>query len=310
MAALPHIRETFRFPIYFMPDVFTRVLPIHMAKGMAAMRAKVNRCDVVIEVRDARVPLASCNPQFEYLYAQRPRIILMNKIDLADKGATKELVNKHLTNNLTRVVYTNCKGNKDSGIKVIMKHIKSFIKHNEIHNQDEELTAPTTKALVCGIPNVGKSSFINAARHRYTQRKGKATAVGKKPGITKSVLSNIVISESPRITILDTPGIIPPQINDPIIGVRLACIGTFPDHIIGEEVIADYILYSMNQQKNAQYLDFCGLQNPTDDFDEVITSISNKYGLYRNRKPCYRNCSLKFVSQYRQGQFGRITLDF
>lgn len=232
----------------------------------------------------------------------------MNKMDLADERVTKNIVKQYIKNEYTKVVYSNCSKNTDKGIRQVLKSMKDLLKHDHLED-DVEAVDRTVKALVCGIPNVGKSSFINAARHRYTQRSSKATAVGKRPGVTRSVLSNIIISESPKVMILDTPGIIPPQISDPITGIKLAAVGTFADHVIGEEVIADYLLYAMNKQNNQGYLDMCGLNEPTDDFDSVISSISQKYELTRRGKPCYRRCSIKMVAAFRKNQFGRMTLD-
>ena len=307
-------RESFKFPIYFMPNVFSKVLPFHMAKGMSAMRGKTNNCDCIIEIRDARVPISSCNPQFEYLYAHRQRIVLMNKIDLANEKVTKAVVKKFIENDNTKVIYTNCRVNSNKGVRSIMTFINELI-HNEnmeinaepnIHTEVKE---KTYKALVCGIPNVGKSSFINSARQQFTSRSGKATRVGKIPGVTRSVLNTILISMSPRVMILDTPGILPPEVLDPITGIKLALTGTFPDHVIGEEVIADYLLYVLNKQNNKRYLSMCGLNGPSDDFDHVILSLSSKLGLTRKDEPDYRKSSIKFISAFRKGKFGRMTLD-
>ncbi|XP_066930994.1 mitochondrial ribosome-associated GTPase 1-like isoform X2 [Clytia hemisphaerica] len=280
------VRKQFKFPVYFTTDVFHKVLPFHMAKGMQVMRGMVNNCDCVIEVRDARVPLSSCNKQFEYLYAHKPRILLINKIDLANESLTK-----------------------------VMRSLKQILRQKNEQKSIaggkpmKALDDSSFKALVCGVPNVGKSSFINAARQRYLRKGGKATPVGRKPGVTRSVLTKIVISRNPKISILDTPGIISPYLKDPMTGIKLALTGTFPDHVIGEEVIADYLLYAMNQQKVETYLELCGLDSPTDDFENLMQSIAEKYDFLRGSEPDYRKCSIKLINAYRRGHLGPLTLD-
>jgi len=162
-------RESFKFPIYFVPDVF-KILPNHMAKGLTKMRAKTYNCNCVIEIRDARVPISSFNPQFEHLFALRPRIVLINKIDLADKRTTSVLVNKFIKNDNTKVLYTNCHDITNKGIKNVMKEIRDMVCNDEtmMKPQTEEGKEKAYKALVYGIPNVGKSTFINSTRQRYT----------------------------------------------------------------------------------------------------------------------------------------------
>ncbi|XP_047146699.1 mitochondrial ribosome-associated GTPase 1 isoform X1 [Hydra vulgaris] len=309
------MRAKFEFPIYFNKDVFFKVLPYHMVRGLQIMRAKVNRCDCVIEIRDARVPLSCLNPDFEDLYVRKPRIILINKIDLADFSKTQKLA-KSIESENTPVIFTNSKTHFEESANQLLPLLKDiFIQSNEIEAKEKniqqiKLRDKQYQVLVCGIPNVGKSSFINAARRHYMSCGGKATRVGKLPGVTKSVLNYINISRSPRIRILDTPGISVPHIEDPFVGIKLALTGTFPDHVIGEEVIADFMLYFLNKEKNLKYLDFCGLESPCDEFDEVIKSLASKYNLRKyNGDPDYRKCSIMFVKAFREKQFGRFTLD-
>ncbi|XP_057298735.1 mitochondrial ribosome-associated GTPase 1-like isoform X1 [Hydractinia symbiolongicarpus] len=309
-------RPSFKFPIYFLPDIFHRVLPFHMAKGMRAMRGIVNNCDCVIEIRDARVPFSSTNPQFEDLYANKPRIILMNKIDIADEKKTKEISNKILKDDdADAVLFSNCNARFNHAIKQVMPVLKQiFTEQNRVKSEQCEtpvkgLHERQYKVIVCGIPNVGKSSFINSARRHFMSKGGKATPVGKKPGVTRSVMQSIKMSQSPRILLLDTPGISYPEVQDSMTGIKLALIGTFPDHVIGEEVIADYLLYALNKQKNTRYLKMCALKEPCDDFDKVIYSLAEQRDLISDSRPDYRRCSILLIQAFRNGRFGRITLD-
>jgi len=318
MAAIKTLRRSsFKFPIYFMPDVFGSAYPFHMAQGMRAMRGLVNNCDCVIEVRDARVPLSSSNPQFSDLFANKDKILLMNKIDLADESLTKDLCEERLSKDYTKIIYNNCKSQSNDQFKKVMTSLKEiFMKVNQekatkqILKPVKSLNDREYKIMVCGIPNVGKSSFINAARRHYMARGGKASPVGKKPGVTRSVLQSINISQKPKIKILDSPGIIPPYINDPITGIKLALTGTFPDHLIGEEIIADYLLYKLNETLNYSYVEYCGLNEPSDVFDNVIGALAEKRNLYKDKDvPDYRRCSIVLINAYRNLNFGLTTLD-
>ncbi|XP_009582137.1 PREDICTED: mitochondrial ribosome-associated GTPase 1, partial [Fulmarus glacialis] len=102
--------------------------------------------------------------------------------------------------------------------------------------------------LVIGVPNVGKSSLINSLR-RLHLKKGKATAVGGEPGITKAVLTRIQVCEKPLMYLVDTPGVLPPKLGDVETGMKLALCGTIRDHLVGEDIMADYLLYALNKRQ-------------------------------------------------------------
>lgn len=241
-------------------------------------------------------------------------------MDLADEAKTKALLKEHTESTNTKVLFTNNRsGTRESSQSI--KKVMSILRHmaaeqrslRNVDQEEEENQGKDEKAfrtIVYGLPNVGKSSFINSARQKYTKGRGKKpTPVGKNPGMTKSVLSNIIICDSPKIMILDTPGIVPPNLNDPLVGIKLALVETFADHKIGEEVMADFLLYTLNKQNNASYVEMCGLDEPSDDFEHVIASLASKQGLIRGGAPDIRFSSMKLLSWFRDGKFGRITLD-
>eukprot|EP00794_Sanderia_malayensis_P008241 gene8241-9123_t len=189
------------------------------------------------------------------------------------------------------VMTSNCKRNHDPSISKIVPTMLDMIKNNEICDPDvdetsEEKTKASYKILVCGIPNTGKSSLINVLRRIYLRR-GKATPVGQMPGVTRSIMNKVLIHEDPKIYILDTPG-------------------CFPDHLIGEDVIADYLLYALNQFKQNEYVQMYGLPGPCDDFDVVSCFIARKTGFWRGNQPDYHETSLHFIRQFRKGRLGKI----
>ena len=242
-------------------------------------------------------------------------MLILNKIDLADKQVSEKLIAQYTKDkDIKMTLLANCKTQHNKAIKRVLPMLKRIF-----HNQNvaralesdiplEMLPERQYKVLVCGVPNVGKSSFINSIR-RHFMRKGKAAPVGKTPGITRSVMQTITISRSPLIYILDTPGIVAPSIPNTETGMKLALTGTFPDHTIGEELIADYLLYVLNKQNNRNYLELCGLTEPCDDFHQVVRSLAIKHDLIRQNRPHYLRCCNLLISSFRNGDFGKITLD-
>lgn len=166
--------------------------PGHMAKGLNQMQRKLKGVDCVIEVHDARIPLSGRNPLFEKrlgVSTLKPHILVMNKIDLADPRHKKAIQQHYEAQGVQEVIFTNCKRPDSSGVKSILRKVSNAIKKSERYNRSEETSYDV---MVIGIPNVGKSSLINALRAKHLRR-SKATKVGALPGITQSVLEKIKV---------------------------------------------------------------------------------------------------------------------
>ncbi|XP_065069125.1 mitochondrial ribosome-associated GTPase 1-like isoform X1 [Rhopilema esculentum] len=300
-------REKFKFPDYLNSN-FRKWYPGHMAKGLRAARAMINHCDCVIEVHDARIPNIGRNPNFFEFVAQKPHLLMLNKVDLVDKRIFKEYRSK-LKDFGKTIFDSNCKENKDRNVKKIVPTILELIKQGEIlTDSDNEDRLGSYRILVCGIPNTGKSSFINSLR-RLNLRRGTATPVGKLPGVTRSLMNKILIHQDPKIYIYDTPGVIPPHIEDLEMAMKLSIVGCFPDRQIGEDVVADYLLYTLNKQKKYRYVQYFGLPGPSDDFDTLSMYIARKTGFWDGNKPNYLNTSLHFLRQFRDGNLGTVFLN-
>uniref|UniRef100_A0A493SV29 Mitochondrial ribosome associated GTPase 1 n=1 Tax=Anas platyrhynchos platyrhynchos TaxID=8840 RepID=A0A493SV29_ANAPP len=127
--------------------------------------------------------------------------------------------------------------------------------------------------MVIGVPNVGKSSLINSLR-RLHLRKGKATAVGGEPGVTKAVLTRIQVCETPLMYLVDTPGVLPPKLGDVETGMKLALCGAIRDHLVGEDIMADYLLYTLNRQQQFGYVQHYGLPEASDDIGHVLKHVA------------------------------------
>lgn len=213
------------------------------------------------------------------------------------------------------VILTNCKSQQCDGIKRLVPRAIDLIKNSDRFNRSEE---KEHNIMIIGVPNVGKSSLVNILRNRHLNKKG-ASQVGAIAGITRSVLTRIKICEDPLIYILDTPGVMMPNIQNMEMGMKLAACSCFQDHLVGEDIIADYILYWLNKNKNFCYLDAMGLDNPTDDISHVLMAGASKLGATvqvksfesnsLEKKLDLRAAARHFVAAFRKGEFGKICLD-
>ncbi|EDV23104.1 uncharacterized protein TRIADDRAFT_58045 [Trichoplax adhaerens] len=251
--------------------------PGHMAKGMHKMQAVLVRCDCVLEVRDARIPFSSRNEKFSRILAGRPRVLILNKADLSAKNTRK----------------------------IIPAALRSMNEHGISSDNKKGFF----RIMVIGLPNVGKSSVINAIR-RIRKNKGNAAHVGGVPGITRAVQTNIEVCSNPKTFLVDTPGIMPTYVRDVEVGFKLALVGTIKDHLIGEEHIADYLLFTLNRQKQFSYVEYFGLDDCTDDIDQLLVHIGHKMGALRKGGVLdLKQAATRFLTKFRHGHLGTILLD-
>ncbi|XP_068225605.1 mitochondrial ribosome-associated GTPase 1 isoform X2 [Palaemon carinicauda] len=245
--------------------------PGHMAKGLNQMQRKLKSVDCIIEVHDARIPISGRNPIFENrLTAIKPHILVMNKADMISHREKMDIEHYYYGQGMKDLVFTNCKLPNSKGIKSVIPRICKLIEDSDRYNRSEN---SSYQLMVIGIPNVGKSSLINALRAKHL-RKSKASAVGGEPGVTQSVLEKIKVCEHPQVFLLDTPGILLPKIPDVETGLKLAVAATIKDHLVGETSIADYLLYFLNNRGNHKYVEYLGLEKPTDDIRELLGSTA------------------------------------
>ena len=291
--------------------------PGHMGKGLKQMQQKLKLVDCVIEVHDARIPLSGRNPHFRYtVCGVKPHILVLNKKDLTDTSNKVEVENVLRKNGIEHVLYTNSKNyQRCSGIKQIVPTLCKLISSSDRYNRNEE---KDYCVMIIGVPNVGKSSLINALRAKYIG-KGNAAPVGAVPGITRSVQTRIKVSENPLVYLLDTPGILTPNISDAETGLRLALCACLQDHLVGPIVIADYLLYWLNKTSNFSYVEYMGVEDPVDDIMTVLTKGANKLGKSQKIRsvdgsgyvhiPDFDAAAFYFVKAFRTGKLGKIMLD-
>ncbi|XP_047615563.1 mitochondrial ribosome-associated GTPase 1 isoform X2 [Phacochoerus africanus] len=216
-----------------------RWFPGHMAKGLRKMQSSLKLVDCIIEVHDARIPLSGRNPLFQETLGLKPHLLVLNKMDLADLKEQQKIMQHLEREGLKNVIFTNCV--KDENIKQVTELVGSSYRYHRGENLEYCI-------MVIGVPNVGKSSLINALRRQHL-RKGKATKVGGEPGITRAVMSRVQVCERPLMFLLDTPGVLAPRIQNVETGLKLALCGTVLDHLVGEETLADYLLYTLNRHQ-------------------------------------------------------------
>ncbi|KAJ2376418.1 Mitochondrial GTPase 1 [Coemansia sp. RSA 2607] len=273
--------------------------PGHMAKGIKQMQDQLRSVDLVVETRDARIPLSSINPQLEQIIGSKSRLVVYNKADLAPPEI-EQAVQREMTKRKQRVVFTDA--NAANSIKRIMNVAVDIAKSDPVKY-------PELSVMVVGMPNVGKSSIINALR-RVGVGRGKAASTGAKPGVTRAMSSKIKVLQSPPIYLVDTPGVMMPHIPDPITAIKVALTGGIKDNIADESILADYLLFRLNRFPSVEYHKVLGIKEPTDDIGELIEQLSKKIGALRQGGEVDADKTLHyFLRSYRNGGFGRLCLD-
>ncbi|KAM4607079.1 mitochondrial ribosome-associated GTPase 1 [Polymixia lowei] len=308
---------TFRTVFDFGEREVAHWFPGHMAKGLRQMKANLKNVDCIIEIHDARIPFSGRNPLFQESLDVKPHLLVLNKMDLADLSSKQRVLKQLERNGVGNVLFTDCLKQTDDNVKKLVPMVTKLIESKPRFNRDEDINYCL---MVIGVPNVGKSSLINSLR-RTNLKKGRASRVGGEPGITKAVLTRIQVCERPIMHLLDTPGVLPPKIESVETGMKLALCGTILDHLVGEDIIADYLLYSLNRLEKFNYVEKYDLGEPCDDIQHVLKRIAVKLGKTQRVKaitgvgnititiPNYTAAAYDFIRAFRKGELGRVLLD-
>lgn len=273
--------------------------PGHMAKARRLIKEKIDMVDIVYEVVDARIPLSSKIKDVDDLIKNKPRIIIMTKTDLCDLDKTKLLAAKYEQLGY-KVVMTDLINNK--GINKIYE-VTDFLL-NDLNKKREEkgLKKRAYRALIIGIPNVGKSTLINRLVGK------KATITGDKPGVTKN-LSWIRINKD--LELLDSPGILWPKLDDQTQAYNLACFSAIKEEILPKGKVACYILNYLNNNYRDNLIKRYDLSDF--DYDDVVPSyekIGKKRGcLVSGGEVDYDKVSNLIIKDLREGYLGKVTFD-
>ncbi|NCB91102.1 MAG: ribosome biogenesis GTPase YlqF [Clostridia bacterium] len=272
--------------------------PGHMTKAKRQMQEELKLIDLVIELVDARVPLSSRNPDIDELGKNKARLILLNKADLAD-DRYNERWTTYFQNKGFYVLKVNSKSG--TGLKSIQGVIQEACKEKIERDKRRGIKNRPIRAMVVGIPNVGKSTFINS----YA---GKAcTKTGNKPGVTKG---KQWIRLNRTLELLDTPGILWPKFEDQEAAKRLACIGSIKDELLNIEELSLELLAYIREN-------YPGALNARYNISEEGTPLSLLEGIAENRKCLIRGQELDYaksanilMDEFRSGKLGKITLEY
>lgn len=273
--------------------------PGHMAKTRRLIKESLALVDGVVEVVDARIPSSSRNPEIDSLIKNKPRIMLLNKCDLADENATS-LWMEYYRNKGFYVIPVDCKSGK--GLNKFHTVVKSALKKVIDKNNEKGMMGKPLRLMVVGIPNCGKSSFIN-------RMAGKNRAqVADKAGVTRH---NQWFTVGNGIELLDTPGVLWPKFDDEQVGNRLAFTGAVKDEITDIETLSCRLLETLNKtapkavENRYKVTDCAELEGW-----QILELIGKKRGfIMRGGEIDYERTAVILFDEFRGGKLGRITLE-
>ena len=272
--------------------------PGHMTKAKRMMQEDIKLIDLVIELVDARIPMSSRNPDIDELGKNKARLILLNKSDLAEDKQNDAWA-AYFKEKGYSVVKVNSK--KGGGIKSIQGVIQEACKEKIERDRKRGILNRPVRAMVVGIPNVGKSTFINALA-------GKACAkTGNKPGVTKG---KQWIRLNKNVVLLDTPGILWPKFEDQTVGLRLAFIGSIKDEILNTEELAAEMIQFMKKYYRGVLAEKYAIIESDDPYQCLADIAKSRHCLLRGNELDMAKAAILLVDDFRSGRLGRITLEF
>ena len=271
--------------------------PGHMTKARRMMQEDIKLIDIVVELLDARMPLGSRNPDIDTLAANKKRMVLLNKADLADKIVTDEWVNYFKDQGIMAVTLDS---RNKSKMRVVLDGIMEVCQDKIERDRKRGIKNRPIRAMVVGIPNVGKSTFINSFAGKA------ATKTGNKPGVTKG---KQWIRLNKQVELLDTPGILWPKFEDQSVGMRLAFIGSINDEILNtEELAMDLIDFLV-----ANYEGLIARRYEIDESKrnyEILGDIAiNRHALKKGGEADTEKAAALLIDEYRAGVLGDISLE-
>lgn len=272
--------------------------PGHMKKTQREIKENLKLVDAVIEIRDARIPRSSANPDIDKLVGDKPRIILLNKSDLTEKSVTKQWI-KHLSSENVKVLEVNCL--TGSGLNAIKPAILELLKEKHDRLKAKGLVKIIARVMVVGVPNCGKSTFINK------MAKNNIAKTGDRAGVTKN---KQWIKTPLGVEMLDTPGVLWPKFEDEETALNLAFTGAIKDEVMDSEELAYKLVerlqtYYPEKLKERYKIDEI-FENPLDTLD----AIARKRGcLMKGNEIDYMRIAVILLDEFRGGKIGNITLE-
>ncbi len=272
--------------------------PGHMTKTRRQIEADLKQVDAVCEIVDARIPVSSRNPDIDSIFGNKPRIIVLNRMDLADPEATKRWAAYFRSKGMA-VVATDCKSRR--GIGDFQPAVRLLLKERLERDAAKGMHRPI-RVMIVGIPNVGKSTLIN----QISGRKG--AKAENRPGVTRGKQWVTVDS---GLLLLDTPGILWPKFDDPDVGMKLAYTGAVKEGVIDIEELACHLMELLNLYYPKTLLDRYGIEFPagTPGY-EILEGAGKKRGFLLARGEIHTERMAKvLLDEYRSGKLGEFTLE-
>ncbi|KAL9072334.1 MAG: hypothetical protein Q9161_003653 [Pseudevernia consocians] len=275
----------------------------HHRAGLNKMKTMLTYIDLVIECRDYRVPLTSRNPLFEENLAGRERLIVYTKQDLGSGGRQQDRSKERLIQEWQQPSSVLFSDYKD---KSSVRKVLNFARDHAAAKD----SLMGSRMMIVGMPNVGKSSLLNALR-QVGVHKGKAAQTGAQPGVTRKIGTTVKIIESDEnnesVYLMDTPGVFVPYVPNAESMLKLALCGSVKDTIIAPTTLADYLLYQMNLYDPEIYADY---SPPTNEIMEFLSAVAQKTGrLQKGGSPDVDAAALWMIQRWRNGLLGKFMLD-
>ena len=273
--------------------------PGHMTKTRRMITAEIKNMDAVCEILDARIPLASRNPDVDELTAGKPRLVVLNRVDQADPGETRRWA-AYFRGKGYAVLEANAKGG--AGTAQFAAAVRELLRDKLAAWADRGQVGRTVRVMVLGIPNVGKSTFINKVAHRKTAR------AEDRPGVTRSKQWVPVDS---TLELLDTPGILWPRFDDPEVGKRLAFTGAIKDDVVDMEELACCLMDYLSRRYAPVLAERYKIEvEPEDSGYDLLEKAGRKRGfLMRGAQVDTQRMARVLLDEFRGGKLGRFTLE-
>ncbi len=272
--------------------------PGHMTKAKRMMQENIKLVDLIIELVDARIPESSRNPDIDELGKNKSRIILLNKADLAKEEWNSAWAEYYKKKGYLAV---NVNSRKNGTMKPVQEVIKEACKEKIERDRKRGILNRPVRAMVVGIPNVGKSTFINSLA-------GKACAkTGNKPGVTKG---KQWIRLNRQVELLDTPGILWPKFEDQKVGMMLAFIGSIKDELLHTEELAAELIRQLAQDYPGVLEEKYQITTDADPYVMLGRIAESRHCLLRGNEPDTKKAAFLMLDDFRNGRMGRITLEY
>ncbi|MBS6445127.1 MAG: ribosome biogenesis GTPase YlqF [Ruminococcus sp.] len=275
--------------------------PGHMAKTRRMIKENLSLVDGVVEILDARIPFSSRNPEMDRLVKGKPKMLLLNKSDLADPNVTNQWIDYYKKLGVSAVLPIDCKSGK--GVKNFLPTLKNQVLNDLIAKRESKgMVGVPLKIMIVGIPNVGKSSFINKMAG------GKRAKVEDRPGVTRT---KQWVKFGENVEMLDMPGVLWPKFEDQTVAHKLAFTGAVKDDVIDLETLSMMLLENLSQSYPKALIERYKIDiSPDDNGISLLEKVGRKRGmLISGGEVNTERTSIMVMDEFRGGKLGKITLE-